>query len=197
VSSSPEAFPARTVTGYSDRVEFTPAETTTVHFDIDRDQVRIPTTRVNDDGVPIDLVREQVLDASQVVNVITGTIEQGLVHEGMCAGSTPVNASASLPGPPTHSAALGLRQLCNANGVPVVVTLMGAPPMDGGSGVHTETLMPGECLDTAEITAPSNLSESTTVDVRPMIPDLGARCSALGPNTPPATLRTVARLSCG
>lgn len=193
ISSTPEAFPARHITGYSDSFTFTPeADSTTVLFDIDRDAVRIPTTRTDPDGTRIDVVREQVLDSRLAVSRISGSVETELVHEGMCAGGAPVNAPATLPGPPRTSANLRLRQLCNANGVSVTVTLTGDSP----GSLYSRTLIPGECLDTGMPGVPAGLDMARVVDVQPMFFDPGVRCSATGPSTPPPTLRTIARQAC-
>jgi hypothetical protein len=193
ISSAPTAFPTRHISGYSDSFTFTPdADSTRVLFDIDRDAVRIPTIRTDPDGTRIDVVREQVLDSPLTVTRISGSVETELLHEGMCAGGAPVNASATLPGPPRTSANLRLRQLCNANGVPVTVTLTGDSP----GSVFSQDLRPGECLDTGMPGAPDGLDMAREIDVRPMLVDPGVRCSAVGPSTPPQTLRTIARQGC-
>ena len=191
ISSAPAAFPTRHITGYVDSFTFTPeADSTTVTFDIDRDAVRVPTIRTDPDGTRIDVVREQVLDRTLTVTRITGALESELVHEGMCAGSTPVNATATVPGPPLVTAGLRLRELCNVNGVPVTLTLAGA----AGSR-FSQVLRPGECVDTAMAGVPG-LDLAREVDVRPMFVDPGVRCSATGPSTPPPTLRTLVRQGC-
>ncbi len=193
ISSAPTAFPTRNITGYSDSFTFTPeADSTQVIFDIDRDAVRIPTIRTDPDGTRIDVVREQVLDSTLTVTRISGSVETELLHEGMCAGGAPVNAPATLPGPPRTSANLRLRQLCNINGVPVSVTLTGDSP---GSS-FSQNLIPGECLDTGMPGVPAGLDMARVVDVRPLSITPGVRCSATGPSTPPPTLRTLARQGC-
>ncbi len=193
VSSTPAAFPPRTVTGYRDSVTFTPTgDLVRVGFDIDRASVRVPTTRVDAEGRPIDAVRDGVRDEIRDVRRITGALESELLHDGMCAGNTPVNAPAGLPGPPRLSPNLRLVSLCNRNPVPVQVTLSGSAP--GAS--HSQTLMPGDCLDTSAPGVPAGTDASRTVEVRPLLADPGARCSATGPSTPPRALRTVAVMAC-
>ena len=193
VSSNPAGFPPRTVTGYRDSFSFNPtADVTRVDFDLDRDAVRVPTTRVDAEGRPIDALREGLRDDWREIRRITGSQETELVHDGMCAGATPVNSPATLPGPPRLSANLRLVSLCNRNGVPVVVTLAGSMP---GSS-HTQALMTGECLDTGAPGVPAGIDGARVVEVRPMFADPGVRCSATGPNSPPPALRTVALMAC-
>lgn len=192
VSSSPEAFTPRSFTAYTGRFTFTaPAGVTTVGFDVDRDSVRVPTTRVDAEGRPIDFVMTDVEDRSRQVLPITGSQETELVHDGMCAGSTPVNSPESLPGPPTMSPNLRLVSLCNRNGVPVVVTLNGGP-----GSTYTQTLSPGECLNTSAPGVPAGTDAARVVEVRPMVTDPSVRCSGIGPSTPPPALRTVAVMAC-
>lgn len=193
VSSNPAAFPPRTVTGYRDSFSFSPtADVTRVDFDLDRDAVRVPTTRIDAEGRPIDALRERLRDDWREVRRIAGTQETELVHDGMCAGASPVNSPAELPGPPRLSPNLRLVSLCNRNGVAVEVTLSGSAP---GTG-YSQTLIPGECLDTGAPGVPTGTDASRVVAVRPLFTDPGVRCSATGPSTPPAPLRTVAVMAC-
>lgn len=193
ISSSPSAFPTRTVTGYRDSFTFSPADDLTrVNFDIDRDTVRVPTTRLDPEGRPIDAVRERIRDDWRDIRRITGSQETELVHDGMCAGGAPVNSPEELPGPPATSPNLRLVSLCNRNGVPVVVTLTGSAP----GSTHTQALSPGRCLDTGEPGVPAGIDAARIVEVRPMFVDPSVRCSATGPSNPPPTLRTVAVMAC-
>jgi hypothetical protein len=193
VTSSPAAFPPRTVTGYRDSFTFNPtADLTRVDFGIDRSAVRVPTTRVDDAGRPVDAIREGLRNDWREVRRITGSQETELVHDGMCAGNTPVNSPENLPGPPASSANLRLVSLCNRNGVAVVVTLNGSNPGD----TVTQALRPGDCLNTDAPGMPATIDAARVVEVRPMFTDPGVRCSATGPNSPPPTLRTVAVMAC-
>lgn len=194
MSAAGGAFPTRTATAYRDRFEFTPtADETLINFDIDRSSVRIPTTRVDDEGRPIDVVIDSLSDLSRIVTVVRGTQSTELVHDGMCAGGAPVNSPETLPGPPSTSPNLRLMSLCNRNGVSVVVTLNGAEP----GSAFTQTLIPGECLDTSGPGVPASVASTRVVEVRPLFMDVGVRCSATGPSTPPPALRTVAVMGCG
>jgi hypothetical protein len=76
--------------------------------------------------------------------------------------------------------------------VPVTVTLSG----DTSGGSFSQTLIPGDCLDTGMPGVPAGLDLARVVDVRPMIADPAVRCSATGPSTPPPTLRTLVRQGC-
>ena len=193
VSSAPAAFAPQTFTGYRGSLTFTAsADLTTVTFHPDRNVVRIPTSRVDAGGRPIDLDRTDVLDDVYAVRRLTGTQETELVHDGMCSGLTPVNSPETLPGPPAQSANLRLVSLCNRNGVPVEVTLSGSP--SGAS--TTQTLIPGDCLNTGTPGIPDGIDASRVVAVRPLFTDPGVRCSATGASTPPSPLRTVAVMAC-
>ncbi|GAB3346264.1 hypothetical protein GCM10027430_03790 [Lysobacter tyrosinilyticus] len=191
ISSAPESFPSTSFHAYAGGLDFVPAaDSVAVTFDIDRDSVLIPTARF-EDGHRVFIQRTPIIDNTVTVTR-TDPFSRELVHDGMCAGASPVNAPAMLPGPPQFSSNLRLQSLCNTNGVAILITL------SGGGGTYSQTLMPGECFD-ATATAPdipSGLDASTTVQVARLVPDLGARCSATGPNTPPSPLRTLARMGC-
>ncbi len=193
VSSDPAAFAPQSFTGYRGSLSFTAsADLTTVTFDPDRDAVRIPTSRVDAEGRPIDLNRTNVANDVYQVRRLTGTQATELVHDGMCSGLTPVNSPETLPGPPSQSPNLRLVSLCNRNGVPVEATLSGGAP----GATYSQLLMPGDCLNTDAPGVPAGTDASRLVAVRPLFPDPGARCSATGPSTPPATLRTEALMAC-
>ncbi|MFY2763954.1 hypothetical protein [Arenimonas sp. MALMAid1274] len=194
ITSLPADFPTRTTAGYADSFSFVPSgDRVQLDFTPDRNAVRVPTNRTDAEGRAIDLLRENVNPERAVLTRITGTIETTLVHEGLCAGSSPTHAPARLPGPPTLSANLDLVELCNLNGVPVIVTLS-----ETDSGVVTERMLgPRECFSPSEPGAPGGGETANVVSIRSLIPDVGARCSATGPNTPPAPLRTLARSACG
>lgn len=193
MSAEDGVFATRTVTGYRHSFDFTPsADETRVHLDIDRDSVRVPTTRLDAEGQPIDVVLENVDDVTRIVTVVRGNRETELVHDGMCAGGMPVNSPEALPGDDYSSPNLRLVSLCNRNGMSVVVTLNGSAP-----GVaHTQALAPGQCLDPNAPGVPSGIDRGGTVEVRPMFPAGGTICSATGPSNPPPTLRTVAVMAC-
>lgn len=192
ISSGTGAFPATPFRAYGGELFFNGSgDTAPVTFDIDRDNVLIPTDRF-DGGTRIFLQRTGLNDTSITARRITAARETEHAHGGMCAGAAPVNASVELPGPPRLSPSLRLQDLCNVNGVPVNVTLSGGPP-----GVtYSRDLIPGECINTSMPGVPAGLDESRIVDIRPLIPDPSTRCSATGPNSPPPTLRTRARMAC-
>lgn len=192
ISSAPTSFPATSINNYVGGIDFTPAgDRVDVTFDIDRDNVLIPTDRF-DGSSRIFIQRTPLVDRQITVTRITGTRDTELIHEGMCAGSSGVNAPAELPGLPRVSPNMRLVQLCNTNGVPVVVTLNGS----AAGASYTQTLSPGECLDPTMPGVPAGIDSARVVDVRPMFADPGTRCTATGPNNPPPTLRTLARMAC-
>jgi len=185
ITSNPASFPPASFNNYVGSVPFVPsADRVDVTFDTDRESVLIPTDRF-DGGTRIFIQRSPVVDHTATTTRITGTIERELLHGGMCAGASPVNASVELPGPPQLSANLALVRLCNASPVPVVVTLP-APP--GSVRREVFDLAIGEC-----VASPG--ADVRTVSIRPQTPDLSARCGALEA-IPPRALRTIAHLAC-
>lgn len=193
LSSTPAAFPAQSITNYTGNVSFTApdAEQVSVLFDPDRDSVLVPTSEIQPEG-RVFLQRES-LNQTRIARRIA-TVNQELVHGGMCAGSAPVNSSQPLPGPPQFSPNLRLTDLCNVNSVAVVVTLSGGA--DGTS--FTQTMSPGECLNSMP-GVPTSVENARTVEVRPVSPAPGTRCDSTGTmdnNMPPPPLRTLARMSC-
>ena len=164
------------------------ADRVSVLFNPDRDRVLIPTAEVRPDGRVF--AQRESLDQTRVATRIA-MVNRELVHGGMCAGSAPVNSSQPLPGLPQFSPNLRLTDLCNVNSVVVVVTLSGGP--DGST--YTQTLSPGACLGSMP-GVPSSTADARVVDVRPAIVDPATRCTATGPNVPPPSLRTLARMSC-
>lgn len=193
IDSAPIAFPAQSITNYVGTVNFTApdADQFTVTFNPDRDSVLIPTAETTPDG-RVFLQRsspDQIRTARRVA-----TVNQELVHGGMCTGSAPVNSAQPLPGLPQFSPNLRLTDLCNVNAVTVVVTLSGG--LDGAS--YTQMLSPGQCLASMP-GVPTTTENARVVEVRPLAPAPGTRCDTTGTmdnNVPPPPLRTLARMSC-
>ena len=130
---------------------------------------------------------------SERISRITTPIETEHTHAGECRGATPLNVPADLPGAPRLSPNLRLQQLCNASGVPVIVTLSGAP----SGATYTQMLTASDCIDPTMPGVPAGIDASRVVEVRPLAMDPAVRCSATGPSTPPPTLRTRSRMGCG
>ena len=193
-SSSPADFPTRVIAGYTDRFTFVPSgDRVELSFTPDRNAVRVPTSRTDAEGRVIDVLREGVNPQRVLLTRINSPFESTLFHEGMCAGSTPTHAPARTVGTPIASPNLKLVELCNLNSVPVIVTLS-----ETTSGVVVERrLEHRECFATSEPGVVGGADTARTVSIRSLIPDVGARCSATGPNSPPAPLRTLARMACG
>jgi hypothetical protein len=193
ITSTPESFPPATINDFAGRVDFAPAaDRVDVTFeDTDGDNlVSFPSTRP--DGTRYAIHRSsstRTLTAAR----ITGTVETTLTHAGMCAGSTPMHAAASLASP-SSSPNLRVREVCNVNSVPVSVTLSGGAP-----GItFNQTLAPGACFTTSMPGVPSGIETSTNVEIRSMTVDPAVRCGvATQADNPPAPLRTIVRRSCG
>ncbi len=194
LSSPTGSFATTSIRDYRGSVSFPASgDTVSAHFDINNDggSVLIPTR--NPDGSPGTPVgRTNVRDGDKTARRITGPFEIELTHEGLCAGNTPTHAPANVPGAPRVSPNAHLVGLCNRSGAPMEVTLSGSVP----GAVYTQTLANGECIDPSMPGVPTGVDTSTVVSVRPLIADPAARCSAVGPNNPPAALRTVARIAC-
>jgi hypothetical protein len=193
ISSTPSVFPEQSITNYIGSVNFTApdADRFSVTFNPDRDSVLIPTAEIMPDGRVF--IQRESLDQTRSATRIS-TVNQELIHDGMCAGSAPVNSSQTLPGLPQFSPNLGLTDLCNVNAVEVIVTLSGGA--DGSS--FMQTLSPGQCLS-AMPGVPTSTQNARIVEVRPAVVAPGTRCDSTGTmnnNVPPPPLRTLARMSC-
>ncbi|WP_157499846.1 hypothetical protein [Lysobacter sp. Root983] len=187
ITSAPEAFPPRTVRAFADSFTFAPtADRVDVTFDIDRDAVTIPTSRF-DGSTRIFVQRTNLRDQTHTITRITGTIDSELLHEGVCSGNTPVNLPAEIPGPPRLSPNMRLAELCNTNGVPIMVEVSTT------SGSMAFNLLPGRCLQPGVDGVPADLANARTIGAS--APDLAARCSATM-QQPPRPLRTIARMAC-
>jgi hypothetical protein len=193
ITSAPESFPPATINDFVGNIDFAPtADRVDVTFeDTDGDNlVSFPSTRT--DGTRYAIHRSshtQTLTATR----ITGTIESTLTHGGMCNGSTPAHSPASLISTLT-SPNLRLRELCNINSVPVIVTLSGSST----GATYSQMLIAGACIDTAMPGIPAGIDASNVVDVRSLSVDPSTRCGvATQADNPPAPLRMVARRSCG
>lgn len=195
LSTGSGAFPSPTTLppGYTGSFGF-PAvgDSVTVGFHSSANPVTIPTDRF-EGGSRVFLQRTGVNDINDTSRRMVEPRQWGLIHTGLCAGSTPTYAPGELPGPPNLSPNLRVIDVCNDNGVPIIVTLSGSAP---GSTFPPQMVEPGRCLDLGAPGMPDGIDAAHIVEVRPVTPDLGARCSAVGPNNPPATLRTTAHLGC-
>lgn len=188
VTTTSAALPSYSVVGFSDSRTFAPTEdnVSLTFRPTPGDPNRFLYPYRDDMGnnrVADRLLKVETRTARRFVD---GTMVE-LTHGGMCNGTTPVNASASLPGAPQASSRLVAQQICNANTVPIFVTVGNAM---GGSGA-TGMLAPGGCLP---LGFPS---EGGMVSVTPAAITPGTRCDALQGSTPPPTLKTRVVLACG
>lgn len=190
VSSTPALFPAQDLPrGYQGNFDFTASgDSVTVGFHSNQNPVTIPVDRP--EGVVL-LQRTGISDTNATARRIMGTQSFELTHTGMCEGASHVYAPGDL-NMPSLSPNMRLIDVCNFSGTILTVTLSG-----GASGaVYSQMVPPGMCLDTGMPGLPAGIDGARIVEVRPLTPDPAARCSATGPNTPPATLRTVAHMAC-
>ncbi len=191
VTSSPASFSPMSFRAYAAGFDFTPAgDTVNVTFDIDRDNVLVPTEEFRD-GTRVFLQRPSP-DTTLTARRIATPISTELVFPGMCAGATPINTPASLETLPRFSSRLGLDTVCNNSGITVNVTLTGA---DGS--VYTTMMPNGNCISTSTPGIPAGIRGTRVIEARPLALPPGTMCSATGPSTPPPTLRLTTTRSCG
>ncbi|MES2670627.1 MAG: hypothetical protein V4673_09455 [Pseudomonadota bacterium] len=190
MTSEPMLFPAQSIRGYTGNVDFIAPDAPSfdVRYNPDRDEVLIPTEEFRDGN-------RVFVGRSSTDRLFRGTkqgpLDRVLAHDGMCAGSEPINAPQMLPGLPEFSPNLALSDLCNLNPVHVIVTLSG-----GAIGSpYTQILAPNQCLGDMP-GVPSSTQNARMVDVRPMNMDPATRCTATGPHMPPPPLRTRVRMQC-
>lgn len=192
VSSTPTSFTPMSFRAYSAGFDFTPAgDTVTVTFDIDRDNVLIPTEEFRD-GTRVFLQRTGVTDLNVTARRITAPIGGELLLPGMCSGALPFNAPATLETLPRLSPRLGLASVCNISGFAVNITL-NAP----GGAVFSTMLADGGCVDTSMPGVPTAIRGTQMIEARPVSLPPGTMCSATGPSTPPPTIRLSTSRNCG
>lgn len=188
VTSTSMALPPYAVTAFADTRSFAPTENSvSVTFRPtpgDPNHLLYPyRDDMGNNRVSDRVLKSETYNATRFVD---GTAVE-LTHGGMCNGSTPVNASASLPGAPDASSRLVAQQICNSNTVPIFVAVGNAMGGSGASGM----LAPGGCLP---LGFPS---EGGMVSVTPAAIAPGTRCDAVQGSTPPPTLKTRVVLACG
>ncbi len=190
ITSEPSVFPAQSIRGYTGSFTFVApdADRFNVLYNPDRDEVLIPTEEIRDGNRVF--VGRASLDQTYTA-ARQGPLDRVLAHDGMCAGSVPVNAPQTLPGTPAFSPNLILNDLCNINPVHVIVTLSG----DTSGTPYTQVLAPNQCLSEMP-GVPTSTQSARVVEVRPMTMDPATRCTATGPSMPPPPLRTRVRMQC-
>lgn len=186
IDSNPASFAPQRFTAYQGSVTFVPAaDEIDVTFRLDRDEVLIPTDRF-EDGMRV-FVQRQIDETTNTVTIrrIDEPVVNENVHDGMCAGATPVHATVELH-PPRVSPGLVVDRFCNASGEPIIATLS---DVSGSVDPQSATLGPGECMVPAS-------DRYTIASVRPLFASPGVRCSAVDGGMPPPPLRTTSMLVC-
>lgn len=178
------ALPATTLRGFDGGVDFVPTENSvSASFTPTPRDVFFPTRDVMGREI---IGRRLAIPTTLVAKRADGETGETLVHAGMCAGETPVNAPATLPGAPRYSNRLRARRICNANDVPIIVDVVGAP----GAGT-TSMLSPGGCL-TVDLPSAGLIANARPLGMVP-----GMYCGTLQGGGPPPTLRTKVYVDCG
>lgn len=191
LTSTPALFPSTALgPAYAGNFSFPASgDSVTLGFHSSANPVTIPTDRF-EGGSRVFMQRTGVTDVSATARRITTPQTFELTHTGMCAGGSHAYAAGEPAPAPNWSPNLRLVDVCNTNSVAVNITLT------GGGATFSQMVAPGSCLNTTAPGVPAGVDSARVVNVSPLTPDPFARCSALGPNTPPATLRTVAHMAC-
>jgi hypothetical protein len=178
------ALPMAELRGFDGERSFVPTEDrVSASFTVTPRDVIFPTR----DAMGREIISRRLLvPTTLVAQRADGETGETLTHAGMCAGGTPVNAPAMLPGAPRYSSRLRARRICNANDVPIVVDVIGA-----AGSVTTGMLSLGDCLS---VDLPS---EGLIANARPLGMVPGMYCGTLQSGGPPPTLRTKVFLDCG
>lgn len=178
------ALPMTTVRGFDGGMDIVPTENrVSASFTPTPRDVFFPTRDVMGRNI---IGRRLVIPTTLVAQRADGETGETLVHPGMCAGETPVNAPATLPGAPRYSSRLRARRICNANDVPIIVDVGGASG-PGAIGM----LSPGDCL-TVDLP-----SAGLIANARPLGSVPGMYCGTVQGGGLPPTLRTLVHLDCG
>jgi hypothetical protein len=187
VTTTSSALPSYSAVAFSDSRTFTPTEdnvsATFRPTPGDPNRFLYPyRDAMGNNRVADRLLKVETRNAKRFVD---GTAIE-LTHGGMCNGSMPTHAPANLPGEPQVSSRLVAQQICNANALPIFVTVTGS-----GGGNVTGMLAPGGCL-------PLGMGASGgVVSVSPAGTLPGVRCDALENSAPPPALKTRVVLACG
>lgn len=185
ISSDSAALPTTTINDFTGSRTFTPTESTVaIAFNATPNPLIYPARNSAGENI---FARRDLRPVARTVTRIDGEISESLTHNGMCAGSNPVNAPAPLPGAPRSSTRLLAQRICNTNAVPIIVNILSTSGTAGASG----TLSPGECLP---LGFPA---DGGVVNVSPAAIPPSNQCGSTSTGEPPQTLTTRVFLTCG
>ena len=186
--STPESFPAQTVTAFAHEVRFVPtADTVDVSFGYADGSVQQRIVVPYIDGAGTRRIRATPIRANTVrVDRIDGSGTYDLVFTGLCRGSRPSHAPTELPGPPRFSERLQTGRLCNPTSAALEVDV-------GGTRVM---LAPGACEDLGSPGSGIAIPAGAPVTLLSAPIDPAAQCSSTHA-TPPADIRLQVTMTCG
>ncbi len=186
--STPESFPAQTVTAFAHEIRFVPtAETVDVSFGYadGSAQQRIVVPYIDSSGTR--RIKAMPIRANTARTTrIDGSGTYDLVFPGLCNGPRPSHAPTELPGPPRFSERLQAGRLCNPTTAPLEVDVGGTRMM----------LAPGACQDLASPASGIAIPAGAPVTLLSAPVDPAARCSSTY-GTPPADIRLQVTMTCG
>lgn len=186
--STPESFPAQTVAGFANRISFAPtADAVDVAFSLEGatspQNFLFPT--VDAMGAPITRVAAVRNNTARTTR-INGSGAFDLVFQGICAGSQPSHAPATLPGPPAFSEHLRMDSICNTTSSTLLVNVAGIPVM----------LAPGACQNPVPPGSSTVIPAGAPVMLQSAPVDPGAQCSSVDGGHPPADIRLRVTMAC-
>lgn len=186
--SSPESFPAQTVTGFAHEIRFVPtAETVEVSFEYaDGSPGKRIVVPYVDSGGTRRISAWQIMANKQRITRIDGDATHDLVFTGLCNGPRPSHAPTTLPGPPMFSERLRAVRVCNPTSATLEVDV-------GGTRV---TLAPGACQDPTPPGSGIAIPGGAPVTLLSAPIDPAAQCSSTH-GTPPADIRLQVTMTCG
>ena len=187
--STPESFPSSTVAGFANSVSFAPtADAVDVSFSFEgaTSPQSLFYPFVNGSGMAeTGWIRAQNNTAR--TTRINGSGTYPLVFSGVCNGSQPSHAPATLPGPPTFSANLHLGSICNTTGSSMLINV----------GGNTVMLAPGACQNPVPPGSGMSIPAGAPVTLLSAPIDPTAQCSAVEGGHPPADIRLQVTMTCG
>lgn len=185
IASDSASLPAASITAFTGSRMFMPTgSAVTVTFNATPADLIYPARNSAGENI---FARRDLRPITRTITRIDGEVAETLTHNGMCAGTNPVNAPSPLPGAPRLSTRLVAQRICNTNAVPIIVNITGAPGAPGASA----TLSPSECLP---LGFPA---DGGVVNVAPAAIAPGDPCGSTQTDGPPQTLTTRVFLSCG
>ena len=187
--STPESFPPQTVGGFANSIRFMPtADAVDVNFSFEgaTSPQSLMFPFVNSSGAA-DTGWVYVQNNTARTTRINGSGTYDMVFTGVCNGTQPSHAPATLPGPPTFSANLHLSSICNTTASSMLINV----------GGNTVMLAPGACQNPVPPGSTMSIPAGAPVTLLSAPIDPTAQCSAVEGGHPPADIRMQVTMTCG